>query len=120
MKLTKIGKAYDVDPDTGEETESETGGMYVLPGAPGSCPECFVVHEPHLPHNQQSLSYHVKFFAEHGRYPTWTDAMAHCVPELRADWRKHLIELLKKNGMEIPADLVESTAVSPESGRCRT
>ncbi len=69
----------------------------LLPAAPGTCPECAVAHRPEDPHNAQSLSYQYSFYGQHGRWPTWTDAMAHCTEEMRARW----IEELRKMGVEI-------------------
>jgi hypothetical protein len=55
-----------------------------------------VKHEPEQPHNQQSLFYQYKFYNEHGRWPTWQDAMAHCTDEVKQIWR----EALKEHGVE--------------------
>lgn len=64
---------------------------------PGTCPECAAEHEPEDPHNQQSLTYQYKFYAEHGRWPTWADAMAHCPEDVKAFW----IEELAKFGVRV-------------------
>lgn len=64
---------------------------------PGTCPECAVKHEPHLPHNRDSLAYNYKFYDQHGRWPTWADAMAHCTPEVKAVWT----EALEKAGVKV-------------------
>jgi hypothetical protein len=69
------------------------GVFGMMPAAPGTCPECATDHEPETPHNQQSLFYQYRFCNDHGRWPTWLDAMAHCTDEMRALWR---IELLKR------------------------
>ena len=53
---------------------------------PGTCPECAVEHPADQPHNQQSLAYQYKFYDQHGRWPTWIDAMAHCTDEVKAFW----------------------------------
>lgn len=112
--MIRIGNATVVDIETGEVTVSEEGGMYMLPAPPGACPECYTAHDPALPHNQQSLSYQVRFHAAHGRYPTWTDAMAHCEPGLRAAWRERLIDLLREEGQPVPPDLATSTSLRAE------
>ena len=66
-------------------------GMELLGKVPeGTCPECAVKHEPEQPHNCQSLAYQYKFYDQHGRFPSWTDAMAHCSPEIKAFWIKQL------------------------------
>jgi len=69
----------------------------LLPCAPDVCQECAVKHEPKLPHNQQSLYYQYKFYQEHGRWPTWADAMSHCSPEIQELWG----DSLKKRGVMI-------------------
>ncbi|KUK53054.1 MAG: Uncharacterized protein XD78_1496 [Desulfotomaculum sp. 46_296] len=73
------------------------GAFGLMPAAPGTCPECAVDHPPELPHNQQSLFFQYKFFNEHGRWPTWEDAMAHCSEDMKTIWR----EELRKRGVEI-------------------
>jgi hypothetical protein len=103
--LCKVGDAYTVDVNTGEAVPTEGGGLRMLPGPPGTCAFCHTAHDPGQPHNQQSLPYQMKFHAIHKRWPTWTDAMAHCTPETKAAWRKQLVELMDKNGMEVPEDL---------------
>lgn len=69
----------------------------LMPAAPGTCPECALDHPPELPHNQQSLFFQYKFFNDHGRWPTWEDAMAHCSEDMKIIWR----EELRKRGVEI-------------------
>jgi hypothetical protein len=105
-KLFHVGAAVSVDPETGETIPIEGGGFRMLPGPKESCEWCHVVHDPKEPHNQQSLSYHMKFHAIKGRYPTWTDAMAHCSEEVREMWKEELIKILKEIGQEIPEDLL--------------
>lgn len=74
------------------------GSMKVLPPRPGLCQVCATKHEADWPHNQQSLYYQVAFWTEHGRYPTWRDAMQHCTAEMQAFW----IEELGKLGVKVP------------------
>jgi hypothetical protein len=59
---------------------------------PGACAECGREHDPKQPHDQQSLTYQYKFYDMHGRWPTWSDAMAHCSDEIKALWRGALAE----------------------------
>ena len=59
---------------------------------PGTCQECAVKHDPGQPHNKQSLTYQYKFYADHGRWPTWADAMAHCSTEIKEYWKKELLK----------------------------
>lgn len=63
-----------------------------MPATPGTCPECAVAHDPKQPHNQQSLFYQYKFYNEHGSWPTWKDAMAHCTEDIKGFWTKELAE----------------------------
>ena len=71
------------------EVKTFTG---MLPAAPGACPVCAGDHAPEQPHNQQSLFYQMSFYKQHGRFPTWADAMAHCTPEVQDAWRTALRE----------------------------
>lgn len=83
----------------GEDKEDgNLGGFTLLKGQmkPGQCAECAVFHREDQPHNQQSLYYQYKFMEEHGRWPKWSDAMAHCTPELREVWTREL----KKAGVK--------------------
>lgn len=64
---------------------------------PGTCPECAVKHDPSQPHNPQSLTYQYKFYDEHGRWPTWSDAMAHCSDEIKEVW----VKALREHGVEV-------------------
>lgn len=57
---------------------------------PNVCQVCAVDHAPELPHNAQSLHYQYQFYDEHGRWPKWRDAMAHCSEEMKAHWIREL------------------------------
>jgi hypothetical protein len=76
----------------GVVTEDHLAPWSLLPPAEGLCQVCAVDHEPWQAHNQQSLFYQYAFFREHGRWPTWADAFAHCEPELQEQWRARLRE----------------------------
>jgi hypothetical protein len=110
----KAGKVTTVDMQTGAVVKTRQNAMTLLPPAPGRCPECAVEHDYFAPHNQQSLYYQMQFQAKHGRWPTWTDALAHCPPEVRAEWRKQLVERMRAHGLDVPADLQ-----GPEQGPAR-
>lgn len=84
-------KMSTIDMTTGVETPGTTT-MFMMPAAPGKCEMCGSEHGPDLPHNAQSLFYAVRFNAEHGRAPTWLDAMEHCTPEMRDLWIGALID----------------------------
>jgi hypothetical protein len=75
--------------------ETNLGGFTLLRGkiAPGQCNECAVFHNPTEPHNQRSLYYLYSFREQHGRWPTWKDAMAHCAPEVQQLWTDSLKEM---------------------------
>ena len=66
--------------------------LTLLPPSPDVCQTCASDHEPEEPHNQRSLFYQYSFMAEHGRWPVWADALAHCSEEMREMW---IVELRK-------------------------
>lgn len=68
------------------------GMMLVGRTSPGTCPMCAVKHGPEQPHNRDSLTYQYKFYDEHGRWPTWGDAMAHCTDDVKDFWRVALMK----------------------------
>jgi hypothetical protein len=82
-----------VNTSTGKVEKTETVSFGILPPKAGNCSVCGVDHEPTLPHNTQSLYYQYAFYGEHGRWPTWADAVAHCTDEMRATWAKELKRL---------------------------
>ena len=53
---------------------------------PGTCPMCGVKHPAEQPHNRDSLTYQYKFYDQHGRWPTWEDAMEHCPADVKEYW----------------------------------
>lgn len=69
----------------------------VMPPSQG-CPDCGRGHEEWMPHDLQMLVYQYQFRSQHGRWPTWHDAMAHCTEEVKRDW----IEGLKHHGLVVP------------------
>lgn len=71
----------------------EGGSMTLLPPRADRCQTCAGKHKAAAPHNAQSLYYQVAFEMEHGRAPTWGDAMAHCSDECRAVWTAELVRL---------------------------
>lgn len=68
----------------------EVPPMSLLPPAPGRCPLCAVDHAAGDPHDAQSLFYQMRFYQAHGRWPRWSDAVAHCSEELRRLWADEL------------------------------
>lgn len=70
----------------------ESKGWMLLPPRPEVCQQCAVLHDERDPHNQQSLYWQYWFHSQHGRWPTWADAMAHCTPEVKKAWIAGLAE----------------------------
>jgi hypothetical protein len=103
--LCKVGDASSIDIETGEPMPIEDGGLRMLPNPPGTCDWCAVNHPPEMPHNKDSLYYQMKFNAITGRWPTWTDAMAHCSEEMKDNWRRELVAMMGRKGLAIPEDL---------------
>lgn len=66
---------------------------------PGACPTCARFHEPHIPHDRDSLYYQIRFEAEHGWAPTWNDAWAHCTPPMRILFRIELNRIRATHGL---------------------
>lgn len=62
----------------------------LMPAKPGTCPECATAHAADQPHNAQSLFYQFSFYGQHGRWPNWKDAMAHCSQVVQACWTNEL------------------------------
>ena len=65
--------------------------FFLLPPSPYLCQACAVDHPIEDPHNRGSLYYQFKFHADHGRWPTWVDAMDHCDEKTKAEWSKELL-----------------------------
>ena len=76
----------------------KVGDFHLMPCAANVCQECAVDHPVGQPHNQQSLYYQYKFYSQHGRWPTWADAMDHCSDDVKKVW----IAELRKHGVEVP------------------
>lgn len=53
-----------------------------------TCELCGIRHNPDHPHAATTSRYQTWFFREHGRAPTYADAMAHCAPEVKALYRE--------------------------------
>lgn len=105
----KTGTRITVDAATGAVMDVKTNAATLLPPPPGVCQECAVDHAWNQPHNKQSLYYQMAFHATHGRYPTWSDAMSHCPPEVQTEWRPRLVEQMRRHGLPVPPDLQESS-----------
>lgn len=44
-------------------------------------------------HDRESLYYQYRFYQQQHRWPTWSDAMAHCTPERQREYVQALEEL---------------------------
>jgi hypothetical protein len=89
----------------------EAKPFMVLPPAADRCQVCATKHEAHLPHNAQSLYYQMTFNMQHGRGPTWLDAMAHCSEELRKAWTAEL----KSKGVDVDAGKITPKKDRPDA-----
>jgi hypothetical protein len=80
--------------------------MLLLPPRPDVCQQCASEKhkDPSLPHNQESLYWKYWFYGQHGRWPTWSDAMAHCTDEVKQKWT----EALKQHGIDIETESVKT------------
>ena len=76
-------------------------GMFLLPPRPDVCQECAVNHKPDEPHNRDSLYYQMQFQIKHGRGATWDDAIAHCTPEVKAEWILAVSERKRYDGTAV-------------------
>lgn len=76
-----------------EMTVVHAGTMTLLLPRPGLCPQCASDHKADEPHNADSLYYQMAFHRRHGRFPTWTDAVGHCTPEVREAWLAELRDM---------------------------
>lgn len=81
-----------------EGTVKKIGPWTLLAPQPGVCQTCAVDHPPTQPHNQQSIYYQYSFYADHKRWPTWSDAMAHCDEATQELWSS----ALKEKGVKFP------------------
>lgn len=111
--LIKVGKVQTINAETGEVISEKANAATLLPPSPDVCQICATDHPFDEPHNQESLYYQYRFRATHGRWPTWTDAMAHCTKDIQTVYRIDIIKLLKERGMDIPEDLL----ISKQTGR---
>lgn len=78
----------------------EQGEYEIMPPKQGRCPVCGAEHAQFQPHNADSLYYRMIFRGQHGRFPTWEDAMAHCPENVKEACR----ELLRQQGIDTGAE----------------
>lgn len=81
-----------IDMSTGEVVATKMVNFQLAPPREGSCPVCarYPAHPEEFPHDADSMYYQYAFYGEHGRWPTWKDAMAHCTPEMQKLWEDAL------------------------------
>jgi hypothetical protein len=86
--------------------------LQLLPPSPDKCPCCAVAHPPEQAHDATSMFFAFWFQENHGRSPTWNDAIAHCPPEIKTSWTQHLLKMGidpgstdKRGGISTQADL---------------
>lgn len=86
------GNMQVVDMATGKVTDERTANWGLMPPATDACQVCGhrPAHDADEPHNAQSLYYQYAFYADHGRWPNWRDAIAHCPEPVRAAWEAEL------------------------------
>lgn len=74
------------------------------------CQICAVKHDPGQPHNAQSFYYQMAFYTDHGRWPTWKDAMEHCTEDVRENWTTQLVAL----GVDVEGGQLRPTTQTQE------
>ncbi len=103
-----------VDASTGKTVKKETVQFDILPSPPGTCARCGVKHQAAEPHNAQAMYYLYRFYGEHGRWPTWADAIAHCSITMQGAW---IAELTRRKAWKpLPANtapIAEAYEVQP-------
>lgn len=93
----------------GRSENAQGSELKMAPPPPHYCQECAVIHAPEEPHDKDSLYYGMMFHVKTGRWPTWSDAWAHCTPKVREGYRAVLCQILQESGREIPSDLLQAS-----------
>ncbi len=90
MKTLPV-KTQTVDLETGASVDSVSEFLIVPPDL-DACQVCgrLPAHDADQPHDAQSLYYQYAFYGEHGRWPTWKDALEHCSEPVRRLWEAEL------------------------------
>lgn len=97
--MARLARQVKQIPGTVEKIKADgsstTEGMkwHLLPPRKDLCQICAVNHPETEPHNAQSLYYQTAFSAMVGRAATWADAMSHCAPEVRENWKRELTKM---------------------------
>lgn len=103
----KLGTVQTIDTRTGKVMAERKNAFTLLGPPPDKCQVCATEHDHDQPHNKDSLFYQMSFYATHGRWPLWSDAMAHCADKVRAAWTAELIKVHRERGLDVPDDLLE-------------
>lgn len=89
----------------GTRNSKSLKNVLVMPPPKGMCPECGQDHDPGWMHDVNSAIYWLRFIKRHDRRPRWSDAMAHCSPEIRDCLKQKMLELgIEDNSDWIPED----------------
>jgi hypothetical protein len=96
----------------------------VLPPKDGRCPECGQTHDPEWMHDLHSAIYWLQFIKKHNRRPRWSDAMAHCPPDVQASLKAKMEELgLEDSSDWIPEDEIlgikKQAKIKEDEGFCK-
>ncbi len=83
-----------------------TMSMTLLPPSWDVCQLCAVEHTSDQPHDCDALYYQMRFQMEHGRPPTWSDALAHCSDRAKDMWRTAL--MIRQVWTEHPTPIKET------------
>lgn len=102
----KLGTVTKIDAQTGQVLETKKNAFTLLGPPPDKCQVCATDHEHNQPHNKDSLFYQYRFYSEHGRWPNWVDAMAHCDDATKRLWTEKIIEVYKERGLEVPGEFL--------------
>lgn len=86
MKIPVTVTTLDADTGATITTKAVHAHVVLKPVPFDVCEECGRDHKPDSPHDAESLRYQYRFYAEHTRWPTWADAMAHCPDHTRMIW----------------------------------
>lgn len=75
-----------------DELYAEPRKVRIFPMMEDSCPECGAVHDAKLPHYCGSVYYQMRFTQKTGKWPVWSDAMAHCSRKVQDEFTSYLRE----------------------------
>jgi hypothetical protein len=78
-----------IDMITGKETIKPVSWK-IMPPSKDCCQICGRKHASYEPHDALSIYYQMAFEGINGRGPTWADAVAHCIADVRLAWKKAL------------------------------